>query len=270
MDYIAINKALWNARTELHIDSAFYDMGSFLKGQNSLKEIELALLGDVSGKSVLHLQCHFGQDTLSLARMGAEVTGVDFSDKAIETATKLSEDLAIPATFICCDLYDLPQHLDKKFDYVFTSYGTIGWLPDIDKWASVVSRFLKTNGKFIFAEFHPVVWMFDDNFDHVAYNYSNSDPIVETISGSYADRNGAMQQQSVGWNHGLAEVISALLKNGLSIESFREYDYSPYNCLPGLEEVEPGKFRVKKLGNHIPMVYSLTAVIKTQADEHKQ
>ena len=112
----------------------------------------------------MHLQCLFGQDSISLSRLGADVTGVDLSDKAIESAKKIAEDTHSDARFICCDIYDLPNQLDEKFDIVFTSYGTIGWLPDLDKWAKIVSWFLKPNGQFVFVEFHPVVWMFDDNF----------------------------------------------------------------------------------------------------------
>lgn len=262
MDYLQLNKQLWNERTVVHLDSEFYEMEAFRAGKNALKEIELNLLGNISGKSVLHLQCHFGQDTLSMARMGARVTGVDFSEKAIETAAVLSKDLNLPAEFICCDVYSLPQLLDRKFDIVFTSYGTIGWLPDIDKWAAVVAHFLGEGGRFVFAEFHPVVWMFDNDFRQVTYKYSKSEPIVEDHTGTYADPNAPIQHRSVSWNHGLAEVIGALLKQGLQIKQFQEFDYSPYNCFPDTEEVAPGKFQTKNFGDKIPMVYALEAIKK--------
>ena len=144
-DYLEINKQTWNNKTEVHIDSEFYDNENFLKGKSSLNAIELKLLGDFSNKKILHLQCHFGQDSLSLARLGAKVTGVDLSDQAIEKAKEFNEKLNLDAQFICCDVYDLPNHLDEKFDIVFTSYGTIGWLPDLTKWANLVSKFLKPN-----------------------------------------------------------------------------------------------------------------------------
>ncbi|RYZ82231.1 MAG: class I SAM-dependent methyltransferase, partial [Proteobacteria bacterium] len=130
-NYISLNKTLWNERTKHHLTSDFYDVDGFLNGNNPLNKIELELLGDLSGKSLLHLQCHFGQDTLSLARMGAHVTGVDLSDESIATARDFASKLSIEANFICCDLYELPQHLDGNFDVVFSSYGTIGWLPDL-------------------------------------------------------------------------------------------------------------------------------------------
>lgn len=257
-NYIEINKQSWNNRTDVHVKSDFYDLDGFMKGKSSLNSIELELLGDVSGKSILHLQCHFGQDSLSLSRLGAKVTGVDLSDKAIETAKDLAQKLKADAEFICCDLYDLPNYLHKKFDIVFTSYGTIGWLPDLDKWAKIVSQFLKPKGKFVFVEFHPVVWMFDDAFEKIEYNYFKSEAI-ETLEGSYTESTTDAKQHFITWNHSLSEVLSSLLNNGLQINSFNEYDYSPYNCFQNTVEFEPNKFRIKNLEDKIPMVYSLTA-----------
>jgi SAM-dependent methyltransferase len=257
MDYLHTNKQSWNAWAKANFNSDFYDVPGFLAGRNSLNSIELELLGDVAGKSILHLQCHFGQDTLSLARMGAHATGADLSDTAIEKARELAGQLQLDAEFICCDLYSLQEHLDRKFDIVFTSYGTIGWLPDLDRWAETVAHFLKKNGKFIFAEFHPVVWMFDDDFEQVAYSYLHSETIVEDEVATYADRDSDSKGSFVSWNHGLSEVVSSLIAHGIRIEHFREYDYSPYDVFKGTEEFEPGKFRIKKWGNRLPMVYSL-------------
>ena len=261
-DYIEKNKASWNNKTDYHINSEFYDMDNFLKGKSSLNDIELKLLGDITGKTILHLQCHFGQDSISLARMGAAVTGVDLSDKAISKATGIAKQLDANANFICCNIYDLPKHLDKKFDIVFTSYGTIGWLPDLDQWAAIVSKYLKPGGKFVFVEFHPVIWMYDDDFENVKYNYSKSDPIIETVSGTYADRSAPITTETVNWNHGISEVVNSLIKHGLEINILNEYDYSPYNCFNKTEEFEPGKFRIKHFGNMIPMVYAICATKK--------
>ncbi|AZA76848.1 class I SAM-dependent methyltransferase [Chryseobacterium sp. G0186] len=261
-NYLEINRNSWNNRTETHLQSEFYDLEGFLNGKSSLNDIELNLLGNLQGKSVLHLQCHFGQDTISISKLGAKATGVDLSDKAIESAKKLAIDTESNANFICCDIYDLPNHLDQQFDIVFTSYGTIGWLPDLDKWANVVSQFLKPNGQFIFVEFHPVVWMFDDNFETVGYRYFNSGAIVETENGTYADRNAEITQSYVTWNHGLSEVVNSLIKNGLEINSLDEFDYSPYNCFNKTIEFEPKKYRIEHLDNKIPMVYSITATKK--------
>lgn len=258
-NYIEINRQSWNNRTDIHLKSAFYGLEGFLNGKSSLNEIELNLLGDVRGKSILHLQCHFGQDTISLSRLGAEVTGVDFSDKAISKAKQIAKDTNSTAAFICCDIYDLPNHLEKQFDIVFTSYGTINWLPDLDKWAKVVSAFLKPSGQFVLVEFHPVIWMFDNNFEKVGYNYFNSAAIVETESGTYADKTADIVHESVTWNHSIGEVVNSLIKNGLEINSLDELDYSPYNCFNKTIEAEPGKYRIEHLENKIPMVYSISA-----------
>lgn len=258
-DYQTINREAWNQKVAIHLDSAFYNMSGFLEGESSLKEIELSLLGDLKGKRVLHLQCHFGQDSLSMARLGAQVTGVDLSDKAIDKAKELAADLGIKATFLCCDLYDLPEQLDEQFDIVFTSYGTIGWLPDMEGWAAIVARYLKPGGRFVFVEFHPVVWMFDDEFENIAYSYFNTGPIVETYTGSYADRDAKIEQQYMMWNHSMAAVINSLIQQGLQLRSLEEFDYSPYDCFKHTVEVVPGRFRIAHLGDKLPMVYALTA-----------
>jgi len=260
-NYLDINRNSWNRRTLVHLKSDFYDVPGFLKGKSSLKEIELSLLGDLNNKRVLHLQCHFGQDSISMARLGAQVTGVDLSNLAIDNARKLVRETNTESTaeFICCDIYDLPNHLDAKFDIVFSSYGTIGWLPDLDKWANIISRFLKPEGVFVFVEFHPVVWIFDQNFSSINYRYFKSEAIVETESSTYTSKDEELATQNVTWNHSMSEVITSLLHNGLHIDSFEEFDYSPYNCFNKTEEFEPGKFRIGHLGNMIPMVFSLKA-----------
>ncbi len=258
-NYLDINRHSWNNRTEAHIKSEFYGMEQFLQGKTSLQNIELNLLGNVEGKAVLHLQCHFGQDTISLARMGATVTGMDLSDAAIIKANDLAAELDVDARFICCDVYSLTQVMDEKFDIVFTSYGTIGWLPDMDKWAEVVAHFMKPGGSFVFAEFHPVVWMFDNDLKYVQYPYFKAEPIVETESGTYADRENEKQFSSMTWNHGIGEVFMALKKQGLNIEVLKEYDYSPYNCLANMVETGPDEYRVAHLNGLIPLVYALKA-----------
>ena len=256
-NYLDLNRQSWNNKVDVHVDSAFYDMQGFEKGNTSLKEIELALLGDVSGKKILHLQCHFGQDSLSLARMGADVTGIDLSDIAIEKAKTLSNQLNITCKFVCTDVYSVPENIKEQFDLVFTSYGTIGWLPDLDKWAGVIQQMLKPGGKFIFVEFHPVVWMFDDDFKEIAYSYFNKGEIIETETGTYANREANIQQKYVCWNHSLSEVVQALIKHKIDILDFKEYPYSPYPCFKNTIEIEKGRFTIKSLKNEIPMVYSL-------------
>lgn len=264
-NYLEVNRVSWNQKVATHLTSDFYNLQGFLNGATSLNSIELDLFPDLKGKSVLHLQCHFGQDTLSLERLGARVTGIDLSDEAIRAAQDLAQQLGSNATFICCDLYDLPNHLTQEFDFVFTSYGTIGWLPDINKWASIVRRYLKPSGTFIFAEFHPVIWMYDDQFESIIYSYFKENPIVETENGSYADRQNDLVTQSITWNHGLSEVIQALINSGLQIDQFNEYDYSPYNCFQKAVEVSPGEFCIASLERKIPMVYTIVATPKSKS-----
>jgi len=261
-NYLDINRETWNEKTDIHIDSEFYDQKSFLEGKNSLNSIELDLLGSLKDKKVLHLQCHFGQDTLSLSRLGAKATGVDLSDKAIARAREMAEKLGIDTQFINCDIYSLPDHLDEEFDIVFTSYGTIGWLPDLDRWAKVIHKFLKPDGKFLLVDFHPVVWMFDDDFDKIGYNYFKDEPIIETVNGTYADKNAHVALKTVNWNHSISEILNSLIQNKLEIGSFDEYDYSPYDCFNKTEEFEPKKYRIQHIGNKIPMVYAVVATKK--------
>ena len=258
-DYLDVNKKTWNNKVKYHVDSEFYGNQEFVEGKSSLNSIEFEMLNNIENKSALHLQCHFGQDTISLTRLGARAVGVDLSDKAIEVAKTLAKKTDSAARFICSDIYNLPNQLDEKFDFVFTTYGTIGWLPDLDKWAKVINHFLKPGGQLIFVEFHPVVWMFDDNFSEIKYAYFKQDPIIETEEGTYADTNAPIVQKTITWNHGLGEVVDSLLSNSMLIEEFKEYDYSPYNCFNGTIEIAPGKFRIEKLGDKIPMVYAIKA-----------
>ena len=258
-NHIETNRNSWNNLIDIHLNSDFYDVEGFLQGTTSLNSIELELLGNLEGKRILHLQCHFGQDSIALSRLGAKVTGVDLSDKAIESARQLASDAQEDVTFICCDIYDLPNLLTDQFDLVFTSYGTIGWLPDLKAWAKIISQFLKANGQFVFVEFHPVVWMFDDNFERIEYAYFNTGPIVESHSGTYANKNAEITQSYVMWNHSISEVMNTLIQEGLRIDSFEEFDYSPYNCFNNTVEIAPKQFRIKQLDNKIPMVYSIVA-----------
>lgn len=258
-NYLEINRNSWNKRVEAHMKSDFYGLEAFKAGKSSLNSIELDLLGDVKGKSILHLQCHFGQDSLSLARKGAEVTGVDFSDEAISQAKKLTQELNLNAEFICCDIYALPKYLDKKFDIVFTSYGTYGWLPDLNKWAAVISHFVKPGGTFVMADFHPVVWMFDDKIEKLAYSYFKSEPIIEQSSGTYADKNADLNFTSVGWNHSLSEILTPLLNNGLILKSFQEFDYSPYDCFQNMRMVGENCFKFSSLEISAPIVFAIKA-----------
>jgi 2-polyprenyl-3-methyl-5-hydroxy-6-metoxy-1,4-benzoquinol methylase len=258
--YFEANKFLWNQRTIVHKDSDFYGLAEFKKGESVLTSIELSELGDVKGKSLLHLQCHFGMDTLDWARRGAIVTGIDLSDTAIEEAKKLNDELGLNAKFVCCNVYDTSSHVKEQFDIVFTSYGTIGWLPDLDKWAAVITGRLKPGGLFYIAEFHPMVWMFDDDFTHIKYSYENREVIITENQGTYTDRDADIKGKEYSWNHSIGEVLNALIKAGLKIASLNEFMYSPYPCFRNVIEFEKGKWHIKGLEEKIPMVYSVKAV----------
>ncbi len=256
-DYFKSNKEIWNQRTLIHKDSAFYDLEGFKKGDPALRSIELNELGDVKGKTLLHLQCHFGMDSLDWARRGAKVTGMDLSDVAIRAATDLNEEMGLEARFICCNVYDLPSQLSEQFDIVFTTYGVIGWLPDLNKWAAVVANHLKPGGIFYMAEFHPFIWTFDDDFTHIKYHYENHEVIVIENQGTYTDRQADIQGREYSWNHSLSEVLNALLNEGMELEFFNEHMYSPYSCFKNIVESASGQWQIKGMEGKIPMVYSL-------------
>lgn len=262
-NYIDINRESWNAKVDPHLKSEFYFVEEFINGRSSLNSIELDLLSDVSGKKILHLQCHFGQDSISLSRLGAKVTGIDLSDQSISAAKALAAKCGTNTIFIESNIYDLPNVLTEKFDIVYTSYGVIGWLPDMDAWAKVIAHFLKPGGKLVFVEFHPFVWMYDDNFSRFQYSYFNTGPIVETYQGTYADKTADIQQKYVMWNHPTSEVLTALISNGLQINSFNEYNWSPYACFSHNEKIEEGRFRIPQLGEGSPHVFSVTATKKS-------
>lgn len=263
--YLDINKALWNARTKVHTSSSFYDLNGFLKGNSSLIGPEVDLLTDIRGKDLLHLQCHFGLDTLSLARLGAQVTGLDFSEEAISFAQEVAKKAAINARFVCSDVYSAPEVLNRTFDVIYTSYGVIGWLPDMNKWANTIAQLLKPGGKLVLAEFHPVIWMLDDQMESIAYPYFNKGQIVSEISSTYTtdqDGNRSALDQSykeISWNHSLGEVIASLLKEGMTIEHFEEFDYSPYPCFVNMQEDKPHCFRFLEKHGYLPIMYTISA-----------
>lgn len=258
-NYLHINSTLWNQKTPYHTASTFYDNDSFIAGKNSLKNIETNLLGDIKNKTVLHLQCHFGQDSLSMARMGAIVTGVDFSSAAVSEARKLNDTLSLNAAFVLADVYNLPTSLLYQQDIVFSSYGTIVWLPDIHKWAQAVASCIKPGGRFIFVETHPLAMMFDDDFTAIKYSYFNTGVIEEVEQGTYADRTADINLKSLTWNHSLSDVMQALIDAGLRITKFQEYNYSEQNCFGNMTEVAPGQYQIIGMEGRIPLVYALEA-----------
>jgi len=258
-NFIDINRKLWNAKTAIHVNSDFYNMDRFKAGKSSLNEIELELLGNIKGKNVLHLQCHFGQDSISLARMGANVTGVDLSDEAIRVAKKLATEEQLSVNFYCGNVLNLDTVLphNVQYDLIFTSYGVIGWLPELKTWAKHIGYFLKKEGRLLLVEFHPAMWMFDDDFEFIRYSYFNRETIIEETEGTYADKNAAIKETSYCWNHSFQEVLTPLLQEGkLQLKRFEEFDYSPYDCVNNTV-AHPKGFQIKGMEGKLPMVYAL-------------
>ncbi len=258
-DYLRINRAGWDRRTDIHVGSAFYDVPGFLAGGCSLREIERALVGDVTGQRLLHLQCHFGLDTLSWARRGARCTGVDLSPKAIEHARRLASQSGLAADFVCSDVYAYEARIEASFDSVFTSYGAICWLPDLDRWAAKVAQQLVPGGRFHMVEFHPVYDL------RAGYGYFHrSAPDIET-EGTYTDGGDstAARSELATWVHPLGTVVQALIDAGIRIDTLREYPYSPYNCFDGLEEREPGRYYLQHAGHDMPLTYAIAGTRTT-------
>jgi len=257
--YFNTNKATWNTKVKVHAESNMYNMRAFKDGKTSLMPYEINALGNVEGKSLLHLQCHFGQDTLSWSRAGAKCTGVDLSDEGIKLAQQLNSELQLDAKFVCCNVLDTSKFVKNTFDIVFTSYGVIGWLPDLKPWGQMIAEKLNKGGVFYIAEFHPIVWMFDylEGKAVMRYGYMQDEAIYEEYEGTYADTTSKMVSKEYGWNHGLSEVINALTEAGLHIDYLNEHNESPYDVLPDLLENENGMFETKdKL---YPLIFELKA-----------
>lgn len=258
--YLDTNRSLWNAWTEIHRDSPFYDLAAFRRGASTLKSIERDLMGDVRGSDLLHLQCHFGLDTLSWARLGARVVGIDFSPRAIELARKLAEEAQLEAVFRCEDATTLPPDWMACFDRVFASYGVLPWLPDLEPWASGIARVLRPSGHFHLVEFHPLATMLDDDGHTLKHPYFHSArPTEYRVEGSYADRTAPFEHAAYEWAHSLSDVHTALTEAGLVVRALREYPYSPYGCFDFLEETQPGRWTVRGSEVDIPLVFAVHA-----------
>ncbi len=265
-DYLNSNRELWDGWTRIHVRSEFYDVEGFKAGRRPLDPLMREVVGDVAGKSLLHLQCHFGLDTLAWARLGAKVTGVDFSEEGISAARALNNELGLDARFICSNIYDLPDVLSEKFDIVFTSYGVLPWLPDISKWGQVVGHFLKPGGRFFIVEAHPFIWIFDDDNATdlcIAYDYFHADaPLVFQVQGSYADRNADYEHVEYSWNHSLSDILNALIAAGLRIDELREYPFIAWKNFPFMERDTEGWWRLPKHFKEIPLMFSVRATMR--------
>lgn len=255
------NRALWDAWTDIHVESAFYDLEGFRAGETALRAIELERVGDVGGSSLLHLQCHFGLDTLSWARRGARVTGVDFSSRAIQVARSLAAELDIAATFVQADVLDLPDEWDGRFDTVYTSYGVLIWLPDLRRWAREIQRVLRPGGILHLVEFHPFGGILDDHgrVSGVPY-FHRPEPTVYRNNPSYTGAGPEdLERPSHEWAWSIGDVIDAALNAGLTLEAFEELPFSPFPVEPFTEEYEPGRWRIPGVPVDLPLAYYLRA-----------
>lgn len=258
-DLIETNRRQWDERTAIHVGSAYYDVASFKAGRCSLQEIELKELGDVTGKRLLHLMCHFGLDTLSWVRRGAHATGADFSAESIATAKQLAEDTELDAHFVCSDIYELTGHLDERFDIVFTSYGVLVWLPDLRLWAETIAHFLDDGGIFYMVESHPVGGMFVEEEGKLiaAEPYFDAGPI-EAPAHTYADTTAKLSSSSYQWQHSLSDVVNALAGAGLRIEFLHEFPFCGWQRLPSMEQREDGFWHLPERDT-LPFLFSLQA-----------
>lgn len=260
----------WNERTPIHAASEFYDVAGFKAGRITLSDIERSEVGAVDGKSILHLQCHFGMDTMSWARLGATATGVDISDSAIDLARKLDRELGLGVRFVRANVYDLPDLLDECFDIVYTGVGAICWLPDLDAWAEIVARFLKAGGTFYMLDVHPMSLVFDAVQDphgkadlRPVYSYfpDLAGLLDEGERPTYAGST-PIKTPVYEWQHSLSEVVNALLHAGLTIESLNEFPVAPYQAFPQMRERD-GWWRLPERHGSIAFLFSIRA---TKAD----
>jgi len=256
-----LNRRLWDRWAAAHArdPAGFYGLDAFRNGATTLNDIERAELTDVAGRSLLHLQCHIGLDTLSWAREGAVVTGLDFSSEAIAVARGLSAELGIPASFVEAAIGDDAALGGEMFDIVFTSWGVIGWLGDLDLWAAFIARHLAPGGRFYMAEFHPLLDALDDAGQTLARPWLASGAIEETYTCSYAGAAHA-PLASREYAHSLGDVVTALSGAGLRIVYLHEFPYSPYGCHPCLEQSGPGMFKRRDAAADAPLSWSVLAV----------
>jgi ubiquinone/menaquinone biosynthesis C-methylase UbiE len=230
------NRAAWNQMVDLHVDHMEYRTDEVIGGGSSLKRIELEALGDVKGKHLLHLMCHFGLDTLSWARQGATVTGVDISERSIESANEIAQKAGLEAEFVRGDVLDLVGQIDQKFDFVFQSYGTHIWISDIGRWAEVVAHYLKPGGTFFIIDEHPANVLFlypEENLDYFA-----TEPERYQNPTDYCEIRTHIKGELVEWQHKVSDMVNALIAAGLTIERLDEYNYGYYKVGEGWSRMD--------------------------------
>jgi len=269
-DYLHLNRASWDQRAPVHADSPTYGVDRFVADPAFISDVvrfDLPRLGDIRGLTGVHLQCHIGTDTLSLARLGATMTGLDFSGESLRAARALAERCGETVAFVEGDVYDAPDLLGEgRFDLVFTGIGALCWLPSIGRWADVVDRLLTPGGRVFMREGHPVLWALDyerdDDLLVLDYPYVERDePVVETSSETYVETDRVLAEVTThSWNHGLGEIVTALLDRGLVVTELVEHDSVPWEALPGrMDDVGDGEYRLRDRPWRLPHSYTLQA-----------
>jgi len=258
------NRANWDDRVAIHTASDFYDVEGWLRDAPGPLAREIELLGDVAGKSLVQLQCHFGMETLQWARAGARVTGVDFSPAAIAAANDLARrtGLSDSASFVCSNVCDAPEALaGEKFDIVYVTLGAIYWLPDIRGWAKVVADLLAPGGQFYIFEVHPFSMSFDDEGEHLFYDYFDDpeSPIVFDDGSTYTDGGQLTHTKTYEWNHSLGTIIQSLIDEDLVIDRFIEHDWTVFQAFPWLEKGADGIYRIPSSRPTQPLSFTLHA-----------
>lgn len=266
-DYRADNLANWNDRVRIHTGADGYDIEMFVRDVDLVSDIvafDMQYLGDVSGLTLVHPQCHIGTDTLSWAKLGATVTGIDFSPPALETARNLARRLDLDATFLESEMYAVPEVVTEEFDIVYTGVGAINWLPDIDEWANVMAHLTKPGGRFYIREGHPVLWALDyerdDDLLVISEPYFESKvPGTWNVPYSYTGSGTLEHTTTHEWNHGLGEVINALIKAGLRIDRIEEHRFVEWAALPHMVQARNRYEMPPHLRDHVPLMYPLLA-----------
>jgi SAM-dependent methyltransferase len=261
-EYRDVNKAMWDERVPIHVASEYYDVEGFLAGRSDLRAFERGELGDVRGLNLVHLQCHFGLDTLSWAREGAHVAGLDFSAPAIEAARDVAARAGIDADFVAADVYDAPQAFPgRRFDVVYTGLGALNWLPDIERWAQVVASLLEPGGRLYLVEFHPLTnTVFGDETLEVTYPYFKTDPFEWNDPGTYADLTAkTTHNRSIEFQHTLGDIVTAVVGAGLRLEWLHEHDHTLFERWPCLVRHEDRTYRLPEGTPSLPLMFSLLA-----------
>jgi SAM-dependent methyltransferase len=271
-DYRSVNRVSWDERVPAHAASPDYHVEAFAADPAFLSQVvrfDLPRLGDVSGLRGVHLQCHIGTDTISLARLGASMTGLDFSAPAVAQAQALATRTGDDATFVESDVYAAADALGRgAFDLVFTGIGALCWLPSVRRWADVVASLLRPGGRLFIREGHPMLWTIDDEREDdellvLRYPYfERAEPNVFISGGTYVSTDAVFEHNVTHeWNHGLGELVTALLDAGMTLTELTEHDSIPWDGLPGqMEEIGGGEWRLADQPWRLPHSYTLQAV----------